>query len=124
MTGMTPQLKVGPPMVEPRLMDVVRQMGSAFRGAGAFVDTISLRVRDASSSDALVDESLHMISEGSGGRFIHNENNFAAALGEIDASTATGYRIGFNMPHDAKKGDNSIDVKVRNVPFETRLSFR
>jgi hypothetical protein len=105
-------------------MDAMKEMERAFHAAGAFIDTIDLGLRDPASSDTLVNESLHMLTAATGGRFIPNVTNVADALGDLDASTSIGYRLSFTMPHDAKKGDNSIDVKVRNVPASTRLSFR
>jgi len=36
----------------------------------------------------------------------------------------SGYRLGFAMPANAKRGHNSIDVKVRNVPEGSLVIYR
>lgn len=110
---------------EPRLMQGVMQdleaMANAFRAAGAVVDTIDLgdSFRGTGASDALL-----LMARQTGGQFITRENNLKNALNRVSTASAVGYRLGFNMPKNAKKGDNTIDVKVRNVPHGTTLSFR
>ncbi|HEV8435827.1 MAG TPA: VWA domain-containing protein [Thermoanaerobaculia bacterium] len=111
---------------EPRLMTEFRAMANAFRGAGAVVDAIDLggTVNDTGFRKTFENDALHLIASETGGHFIQHENNLKNALNEISTASAVGYRLGFNMPKNAKKGDNTIDVKVRNVPRGTTLSFR
>ncbi|HEY2092511.1 MAG TPA: VWA domain-containing protein [Thermoanaerobaculia bacterium] len=106
---------------EVRLRQELKSMADAFRTAGAVVDTIDLggSVRDSFENDV-----LHLMAQETGGQFIQHENNIKDALNRISTVSAIGYRLGFNMPKNAKKGENAIDVKVRNVPRGTTLSFR
>jgi VWFA-related protein len=121
-TGLKPKL-LGPPPVDAQLFRLMDEMNRAFHAAGVLVDTVDLGLRDAASSDVLVNESLSMIANGTGGQFIHNRPNTVEALGELSRRTSTGYRLGFR-PHDAKKGENAIDVKVHNVPASAVVSYR
>jgi len=106
---------------EAGLLHDLRSMAGAFRSAGAVVDAIDLgdSLRDSFENDA-----LHLMAQETGGQFVQHENNIKEALNRISTASAVGYRLGFNMPKNAKKGDNTIDVKVRNVPRGTTLSFR
>lgn len=106
--------------IDPRLTDAMNGMANSFRSAGAVVDTIDLDPQRG----GLMNDALHFIAAETGGQFITHENDVRVALNRIDADSSVGYRLGFRMPTDAKKGDNAIDVKVRNVPLGTRLSFR
>jgi VWFA-related protein len=106
--------------IDPRLIDAMHGMATSFRSAGAVVDTIDLDPQRG----GVMNDALHFIAAETGGQFITHENDVHAALNRIEANSAVGYRLGFRMPHDAKKGDNTIDVKVRDVPLGTRLSFR
>jgi len=111
---------------EPRLMQDFKSMANAFRGAGAVVDTIDLGSTLTSDGfrESLENDALHLMARETGGQFIEHENNLGKALNRVSTASAVGYRLGFNMPKNARKGDNSIDVKVRNVPSGTTLSFR
>ncbi|HEX3581651.1 MAG TPA: VWA domain-containing protein [Thermoanaerobaculia bacterium] len=111
---------------EARLMQDMKSMASAFRNAGAVVDTIDLggTMTDEGFRDSLENDALHLMARETGGQFVTRQNNLEKALNQISAASAVGYRLGFNMPKDAKKGDNTIDVKVRNVPSGTAVSFR
>jgi VWFA-related protein len=123
-TGARPNLGMGKaPDVDAHLIRVMDDMAKAFRAAGAFIDTIDLSVREATNSDPLVNESLSMLARSTGGQFVHNRNNLVEAFNEITTTTGNGYRLGFK-PVDAKKGDNTIEVKVRNVPASTIVSYR
>ncbi|HEY2828883.1 MAG TPA: VWA domain-containing protein [Thermoanaerobaculia bacterium] len=116
----------GAASAEPRLMQGLQAMASAFRAAGAVVDSIDLgaTVTDSGFRDTGESDALRLMARETGGQFITHENNLKNALTRISTASAVGYRLGFNMPKNAKKGDNSIDVKVLNVPRGTTLSFR
>lgn len=111
---------------EARLMQDMKAMANAFRNAGAVVDTIDLgsTLTDSGFRDSLENDVLHLMARETGGQFVQHENNLATALNRISTASAVGYRLGFNMPKNARKGDNTIDVKVRNVPSGTTVSFR
>src|SRR5437763_14396402 len=119
--GFNPYLAyANPRAIDPRLMDAMHGMASSFRSAGAVVDTIDLDPHRG----GIMNDALHFIAVETGGQFITHENDVRVALNRIEADSAVGYRLGFRMPKDATKGDNTIDVKVRDVPLGTRLSFR
>ncbi|HEX3581653.1 MAG TPA: VWA domain-containing protein [Thermoanaerobaculia bacterium] len=112
------------------LMEQIKSMARAFRRAGAVVDAVDVSGisgnfrDDASYRDPLANDVLHVFAGETGGQFVEHANDVGAALNRISSDSAVGYRLGFHMPKDAKKGDNTIDVKVRNVPSGTTLSFR
>jgi VWFA-related protein len=68
-------------------------------------------------------ESLYWMSNATGGSWIHWTNLIAPALQELSASYSAVYRLGFK-PDATRKRHNDIDVKVKNVPPGTRVSFR
>lgn len=107
--------------VDPQLVNAMNKMAAAFRASGAVVDTVDLGLPNR---DSVTNDALHLIAHETGGQFIHHENDLKVALNRISTTSAVGYRLGFKMPHDAKKGDNAIDVKVRNLPASARVSFR
>jgi VWFA-related protein len=111
---------------EPRLMQDLGSMANAFRAAGAVVDTIDVggTFKEGTFRDSFENDALQMMAHETGGQFVQRENNIGKALNRISTASAVGYRLGFNMPKNAKKGDNTIDVKVRNLPAGTTLSFR
>ena len=111
---------------EPRLMAGLRSMASAFRAAGAVVDAVDVggTMDSETFRNSFQNDALRMMARETGGQFIQHENDLGKALNSISTASAAGYRLGFNMPKDANKGDNTIDVKVRNVPSGTTLSFR
>ena len=118
--GFNPRLFVdlGPGYQEdPQLHRYLRQMVDAFRGAGAFLDSIDIvgnRPADAS-------ESLRRLAEPTGGATIRNTNDIAAAMTRLAASHDVVYLLGFRRG-DAAAGD--IDVRVSGLPRDARLSFR
>ncbi len=120
--GFSPGVAYG----EPRLMQAFKAMANAFRNAGAVVDSIDLAstMNENGFTDSFENDALHLMARETGGQFVMHENNLAKALNQISTASAVGYRLGFNMPKNARKGDNTIDVKVRNVPAGTTLSFR
>ncbi len=112
------------------LVEQIKSMARAFRRAGAVVDAVDVSGisgvfrNDSSYRDTLANDVLHVIASETGGQFVERANDLGAALNRISTASALGYRLGFNMPKNAKSGDNTIDVKVRNVPARTTLSFR
>ena len=68
-------------------------------------------------------EALFTMADATGGTWIHWTNQFAPALEQLSASYSAGYRLGFK-PAAAHKGQNDIEVKVKNVPRGTTVSFR
>jgi VWFA-related protein len=102
---------------DPQMHRYLKDMVAAFRGAGAFLDSIDVvgnRTADAS-------ESLRRIAEPTGGEIIRNSNDIAAAMARLTTSHDVTYLLGFRRS-DAAAGD--IDVRVAGIPRDARLSFR
>jgi hypothetical protein len=73
--------------------------------------------------DTLANDTLYAFAAQTGGQFIHYTNNISGALTDLSRTVSAGYRLGFK-PINPRNGENSIDVKVRNVPSGTTISFR
>jgi VWFA-related protein len=102
---------------DPQMHRYLREMVAAFRGAGAFLDSIDVvgnRPADAS-------ESLRRIAEPTGGETIRNTNDLAAAFTRLTASHDASYLLGFRRG-DAAEGE--IAVKVNGIPLGARVSYR
>ncbi len=73
--------------------------------------------------DESKDETLFMFAAQTGGQFLHWTNDYTGALADLSNTSSSGYRLGFR-PVNARKGANSIEVKLRNVPASPTISFR
>jgi VWFA-related protein len=110
---------------DPQLYRKYEDMQRAFLASNAMIDTVDLTVNDPFSKDMhFGSEGLHGLARDNGGQHIHNENPVDKALARVNTSTMTGYRIGFKMPANVKRGANSIDIKVRDLPKGSTVSFR
>lgn len=103
-----------------RLVESLQKMVKAFHAAGAVIDTIDV------GGDRMLgaNEGLAYYAQQTGGLFVQHENNFKTALNRVVTSSAAGYRLGFTVPANAKKGDNTIEVRIRNLPRGANVSFR
>src|ERR1044071_4865147 len=99
----------------------MKSMFDTFRRANVVIDAIDLGSPDRNS---FLNDAIRMMAQETGGQFVQHTNDFKTALNVISDSTAYGYRLGFSMPRNARKGDNAIDVKLRNAPKGATLSFR
>jgi VWFA-related protein len=102
---------------DPQMHRYLREMVEAFRGAGAFLDSIDVvgnRRADAS-------ESLRRMAEPTGGEAIRNRNDLADAFTRLTASHDVSYLLGFRRG-DAAEGE--IAVKVRGIPLGAHVSYR
>jgi hypothetical protein len=138
-TGVLPNLPPGQaPDFDPAMRQALRSMFDSFQAAGALLHTVDLRINDAINLndrngppqvashqrfDALANDLLFQFAAQTGGQFIHYTNDFTGALADLSTTVSTGYRLGFK-PVNPRKGANSIDVKVKNVPSGTTVSFR
>jgi len=141
----------GPPDVDPAMWQAARALYNAFNAAGAHLHTVDLRIADPMTLneggrtphatpvysgagaaarpqstqrfDPLANDTLYQFAAQTGGQFIHHTNDFAGALEDLSTTVSTGYRLGFR-PENPKKGENTIEVKVKNVPSGTTVSFR
>ena len=146
LTGITNNVS-GPPEVDSAMWRAARALYDAFNAAGAHLHTVDLRINDPMNLneggrtpqatpvyaggkpqstqrfDPLANDTLFQFASQTGGQFIHYTNDLPGALEELSATTSTGYRLGFR-PVNPKKGENTIEVKVKNVPSGTTVSFR
>jgi hypothetical protein len=118
----------------------LQTMVKSFHAAGVLLHAVDLRIYDSipldeksfnipgpkpasQRFDTLANDTLYAFAAQTGGQFIHHTNNFSGALTDLSRTVSAGYRLGFK-PSNARKGENSIDVKVKNVPSGTTVSFR
>jgi len=102
---------------DPQMHRYLREMIAAFRGAGAFLDSID--VVGSRSADA--SESLRRIAEPTGGELIRNQNDLGAAMARLTASHDASYLLGFRRGGAA---EGEIAVRVRGIPLDARVSYR
>lgn len=146
-TGSTPHLGALnyegnlPPQVDNDMWKSLQTMAKSFHAAGvllhavdlrAYYDTMALDEKSANIPkpqsvsqrfDTLANDTLYSFAAQTGGQFIHFTNDFSGALTNLSRTVSAGYRLGFK-PVNPKKGENTIDVKVKNVPSGTTISFR
>jgi len=106
---------------EPAMVKAMNAMFASFRRANAVIDTIDL---SPARRNLLSNDVMHMMARETGGQFVTHANDIRGALEKVSTASAHGYRLGFTMPRNAKSGDNKIDVKLKNAPSGTTLSFR
>jgi len=132
-----------------RTVRILNDMFASFRAAGVFLDSIDVagmrskwdntrqrsRTPEVNPSDPNdpayaakqqldmldVNESLQMVSSGTGGAFIHDANDLSQALTHLETTQQVVYILGFNR-NGAKSGE--ISVRVTGVPLTTRVSYR
>ncbi len=146
MTGITNNV-AGPPDVDSGMWQAARALYDAFNAAGAHLHTVDLRINDPMNLneggrtpqatpvyaggkpqstqrfDPLANDILFQFAAHTGGQFIHYTNDLPSALENLSTTVSAGYRLGFR-PVNPKKGENTIEVKVKNVPSGTTVSFR
>jgi VWFA-related protein len=105
---------------DPAMLKAMNAMFASFRRANAVVDTIDL---SPARKDVMTNDVLRMMARETGGQFVAHANDIRGAMEKISTASAHGYRLGFTMPRNAKS-DNKIDVKLKNAPAGTTLSFR
>jgi VWFA-related protein len=95
-----------------------KRMFAAFRASGVFLHSVDMTVKLT-----LENEALRELARGTGGQFIHGTNDITGALRTLSATVGSGYRLGFK-PGNARPGDNTIVVKVRNIPRRSVVTYR
>jgi VWFA-related protein len=93
-------------------------MQKAFQRADILLHTLDLRGVARMPGNSR----LHVLSEGTGGEFVHSRNDFAAALVDLVDNYRHGYVLGFRPV--AKRGHNTIEVKLRNAARNTTVRHR
>lgn len=131
-----------------RTVHFLNEMFESFRAAGVFLDAVDIagvrskwdnttqmkKVREVDPGtddpafamrqlrDALhVNDSLQMISSGTGGQFIHDQNDLSKGLTDLETVQQVVYVLGFNR-HGSRGGD--ISVRVKGLSLGTRVSYR
>jgi VWFA-related protein len=101
------------------LYNVVDKMHQAFQGSDVLLHTLDLR----GVSTLFGGDSLHLYATGTGGKFVHNRNDFGNALVALSNSYDQGYVLGFK-PSGAKRGYNKIVVKLKDGARGTNVRYR
>lgn len=111
-----------PPQSDPSLLERIENMYRDFQSADTFLHAIDIGgLRH--TFDPLVNDALHMLSSGTGGEFVRNRNDLAAALDDLQHAHSYGYILGFR-PRAPKRGYNRIEVKVKGLPRGTPARYR
>jgi VWFA-related protein len=97
----------------------VDEMHKAFQGSDVLLHTLDLN----GVSTLFGGDTLHLIATGTGGRYVHNRNDFGNALVALSNSYSHGYRLGFK-PAAAKQGYNRIEVKLKGATRGTTVRYR
>jgi VWFA-related protein len=107
-------------LIDPGVGGLYLDAVEAFRSAGVIVDAIDPSVVVSRTPSGAILESLALET---GGQYIHWQNDLHVAVNQIAGVTGSVYRLGFKAL-DPKDGDNTIEVKLRNAPRGTQLSYR
>lgn len=100
----------------------VVRMHRTFQQSGVFLHALDL---EGVGNSLVGSSSLHWLTSGTGGRYVHSRNDLGRALTELSANLSRGYRLGFR-PTGARRGYNSIEVRVveaGNVRVDHRRGF-
>jgi len=106
---------------DPGLLDAMNAMFSSFKRANAVIDSVDI---GSPERDSFMSEALRLMAQETGGQFIMQATDIKQAMQRISNTSAYGYRLGFHRPANLPDGDNKIEVKVRNVPRGTTVSYR
>ena len=103
-----------------RLLAVLQSMSRTFHAAGVFLHTVDVAgLRH--TTDPFANDSLQFLAHQTGGEFVHNRNDLAAAITDLTHRQQVVYLLGFQR-RDDRGGD--IDVRLTGVPRGTRVTFR
>jgi VWFA-related protein len=116
---------------DPRRMRMLNDMFAAFRDSNVFLDAIDIsglrhgvfenpspvpgRFYDSTNWN------VDMLTNGTGGVFIHHENDLSAGLARLSRAHETVYLLGFRRTGNRA---GTIDVRVKGAPHGSRVSFR
>jgi VWFA-related protein len=107
------------PIPDHSLAARILRMHRTFQKSGVFLHALDL---EGVSNSLAGSSSLNWLTSGTGGRYVHARNDFGRALTDLSASLGRGYRLGFR-PADARRGYNSIKVKVVDAG-NVRVNYR
>ena len=95
------------------------EMHDAFQRADILLHTLDLRGVARMPGNSR----LHLLSEGTGGEFVHSQNDLGKALVGLVDNYTQGYVLGFK-PVAAKRGHNRIEVKLKDATRSTYVRYR
>ena len=101
-----------------------KRLCSAFAAAGVFVDPVDIdgiRHQPGKIAAFNSDEGLQLFSDGTGGAYVHNRNDFGPAVDDMMQAQKNVYMLAFNRSNNRA---GTIDVRVKGVPRGTRVSYR
>jgi VWFA-related protein len=101
------------------IFNLAEDMHKAFQGSDVLLHTLDLR----GVSTLFGGDSLHLYASGTGGKFVHNRNDFGNALVALSNTLERGYVLGFK-PAGAKRGYNKIVVKLKSAARGTNVAYR
>ena len=102
-------------------MSRLHEMFEAFQTAGVFIDAVDIVGLRPDVDTSYNNDSLQMLAHGTGGEFVKNRNDFAAAITDLTVRQQSVYLLGFDR-RDLMRG--KITVRVDGVPRGSRLSYR
>jgi VWFA-related protein len=111
-------------LTAPYIAKLFEDMAKHFHGTGVFLHTLDVSGL-ALQGRVRRQEGLQLLASHTGGDYLHDRNDFRAALSDITTTYGRGYLLGFR-PSDAKSGYNTISVRVkgeRGVKVRHRVGF-
>jgi len=113
---------LGAPVSNTKLLWEIEGLHLAYSSAGVFLDAIDIGgLRPF--QDALSNDSLYEFVNATGGRVIDHTNDLNADMKTLADMSRVIYTLGFRAP-DTGKSENTIALKLINVPHSTRASYR
>lgn len=95
-------------------------MRKAFQANDILLHTLDLR----GVSSLLDSNSLFVLANETGGKFVHNRNDFGKGLLALSKSYSYGYLLGFKPSANVKAGHNKIEVKVKGLDRNAQVRYR
>lgn len=106
-------------MMNTRILPLARDLETSFQKSDVFLHTL-----DVTGAGTLMGgDALNMLASSTGGKYVHGTNEFGTALTRLAESYSHTYLLGF-APHDARRGMNTISVRLRNAPRGMKLQYR
>ena len=93
-----------------RVFRAVKDLARAYQAADVFLHTVDLE--GLTTLDA--NHALFTLAAHTDGTFIHSENDPSVALRRLSTAYGHSYVLGF-VPRSVRKGDNRIEVRLRNA---------
>lgn len=113
------RLEPGVNLLTAPVLRYLEQMRESFQAADILMHTLDIRgVHSMMDSHA-----LFVLANETGGSFVHTRNDLGAGLVDLAERYSHGYVLGFR-PVDAKRGNNKIEVKLKNAARNTTVHHR